>query len=66
MPDEIKIAIVEDQRKLRDGLAAIINGTSGFRTSGQFGSMDEALAKVEWGRARRGSGGYRSAGDERH
>jgi len=48
MPEQIKVAIVEDQRKLREGLAAIINGTPGYRIAGQFGSMEEALARFEW------------------
>ncbi len=48
MTNQIKVAIVEDQRKMREGLAAIINGTPGYRTAGQFGSMEEALARFDW------------------
>ena len=48
MTQEIKVAIVEDQRQTRDGLAALIGGTLGYRTVGVWGSMEEALAKVEW------------------
>jgi len=48
MPDEIKVAIIEDQARTRDGLAALISGTKGYRTVGKFSSMEEALAKIEW------------------
>lgn len=40
---EIGVAIVEDQRGLREGLALLIGGTAGFRVRGAFGSMEEAL-----------------------
>lgn len=42
----IKIAIIEDKRQTREGLAALINGTEGFRCTGTFDSMEEALTKV--------------------
>ena len=42
--DRIDVAIVEDQREIREGLAALIEGTPGFRCTGRFGSMEEALA----------------------
>lgn len=45
-PQEIAVAIVEDQKPLRDGLAALISGTAGFGLAGAFGSMEDALAKV--------------------
>ena len=44
---EIKVAIVEDQKQTREGLAALISGTRGFRTVGIWGSMDEALSRIE-------------------
>ena len=43
---EIRVVIVEDQLDLRDGLAALINGTPGFRTTGAFGSMEQAIASL--------------------
>jgi DNA-binding NarL/FixJ family response regulator len=46
LPDPIKVAIIEDQRTIRDGLAALINGTEGFRCAGSYGSMEEALKKI--------------------
>lgn len=42
--DPIDVAIVEDQREIREGLAALITGTPGFRCTGRFASMEEALA----------------------
>jgi len=44
----IKAAIVEDQRDIRDGLAMLINGTEGYRCTGSFRSMEEALDKVRY------------------
>jgi DNA-binding NarL/FixJ family response regulator len=45
-PLEIKVAIIEDMRDVREGLAMLINGTSGFRCVGRFRSMDEASMKI--------------------
>jgi DNA-binding NarL/FixJ family response regulator len=45
-PDPIKVAIIEDQRTIREGLAALIGGTDGFRCTGSYGSMEEALMKI--------------------
>ena len=42
----IKVAIIEDQRDIRDGLSMIIKATEGFRSTGCFRSMEEALEKV--------------------
>jgi DNA-binding NarL/FixJ family response regulator len=43
----IKAAVVEDQRDIREGLATIINFTEGFRCTGSYGSMEEALARLK-------------------
>jgi DNA-binding NarL/FixJ family response regulator len=48
MPREIRVAIVEDQRRTREGLAALIGGTAGYRTVGVWETMEEALIKLEW------------------
>jgi DNA-binding NarL/FixJ family response regulator len=40
---EIKVAIIEDQRKFRDYVAALIDGSAGFRCAGSYRSMEEAL-----------------------
>jgi DNA-binding NarL/FixJ family response regulator len=42
----LKIAIVEDQRELREGLATLINGTQGFRCTGTYRSMEDALDRI--------------------
>lgn len=44
----IKTAIVEDQRDIREGLAMLINGTEGYRCTGSFRSMEEALEKIKY------------------
>ncbi len=46
LPDPIEVVIIEDQRTIREGLAALIGGTDGFRCTGSFGSMEEALRKL--------------------
>ena len=40
----VSIAIIEDQRRIREGLAALIDGTPGFCCDGSFESMEQALA----------------------
>jgi DNA-binding NarL/FixJ family response regulator len=45
-PVEIKVAIIEDQRKFREYVAALIDGTEGFRCTGSFRSMEEALDRI--------------------
>ncbi len=42
----IKSAIIEDQREIRDGLRALIDGTRGHHCTGAFGSMEEALERL--------------------
>ena len=42
----IKIAIVEDLREIREGLARLINATPDYRCTGAYGSMEEALEKI--------------------
>jgi DNA-binding NarL/FixJ family response regulator len=44
--DPIRVAIVEDQRTIREGLALLIDGAVGFRCTGPFASMKDALPKV--------------------
>jgi DNA-binding NarL/FixJ family response regulator len=45
-PQPIKVAIVEDRREIREGLAMLIGGTEGFRCTGSYRSMEEALEKI--------------------
>jgi DNA-binding NarL/FixJ family response regulator len=42
----IKVAIVEDVRSLREGLSMLIDGTEGFRCTGAFRTMEEALERI--------------------
>src|SRR5437867_1559694 len=44
--DVIKVAIIEDRREIRNGLATLIDGTDGYRCTGAFRSMEEALDKI--------------------
>jgi DNA-binding NarL/FixJ family response regulator len=43
-PNRIDVTIGEDQHDIRDGIAALIGGTPGYRCTGAFHSMEEALA----------------------
>jgi len=43
-PGAISIVLIEDDRRIREGLRALIDGTVGFRCSGAWRSMEEALA----------------------
>jgi DNA-binding NarL/FixJ family response regulator len=45
-PAVIKIAIIEDLRDVREGLAMLISGTNGFECVGRFRSVEEAAAKL--------------------
>ncbi|HXG93128.1 MAG TPA: response regulator transcription factor [Blastocatellia bacterium] len=42
----IKVAIIEDQREVREGLAILVNGTAGFRCAGSFRTMEDALRLI--------------------
>jgi DNA-binding NarL/FixJ family response regulator len=42
----IRVAIVEDRREIRDGLATIVNGTPGFRCTGAYRSMEDAIEGI--------------------
>jgi DNA-binding NarL/FixJ family response regulator len=42
----IRIAIIEDQREIREGLASLIDTTDGYRCTGRYASMEEALARI--------------------
>lgn len=44
----IKVAIIEDLRDLREGLAMLIGGTAGFECVGRFRSVEEAIAKIDF------------------
>ena len=41
--DQIRVVLIEDLREVREGLAALINGTRGFHCVGAYYSMESAL-----------------------
>jgi DNA-binding NarL/FixJ family response regulator len=43
----IKVAIIEDQQVLRDGLAFLLDSTEGFRCTGSYGSVEKALTSID-------------------
>lgn len=45
-PETIKVALIEDRREIRDGLAMLINGTQGFKCTGSYRSMEDALPRI--------------------
>ena len=42
----ISVAIIEDRREIREGLATLIDLTEGYRCTGRYGSVEEALARL--------------------
>lgn len=45
-PETIKVALIEDRREIRDGLTMLINGTAGFKCTGSYRSMEDALPRI--------------------
>ena len=43
----IKAAVIEDIREIRDGLTTLINFTDGFRCTGSYRSVEEALTRLK-------------------
>jgi DNA-binding NarL/FixJ family response regulator len=46
-PDSISVVLIEDTREVREGLAALINGTRGFSCLASYYSMETALAGLD-------------------
>jgi DNA-binding NarL/FixJ family response regulator len=44
---DIRVAIIEDRDRTREGIQALIDGTPGYRCTGSFGSMEEALDRID-------------------
>lgn len=42
----LNVVIIEDLRDVREGLAVLINGTSGFRCTGVYRTMEDALTGI--------------------
>ena len=40
----IRVAVIEDQHRMREGLRWLIEGSAGFQCAADWGSMEEALA----------------------
>lgn len=47
----LRIALVEDQREIREGLRFLIDSTAGYRCTGCFAAMEDALEAVGPGTA---------------
>ena len=45
----IRVAIVEDNRQIREGLRFLIDTTTGYRVTGAFGSIEEARPAIAAG-----------------
>ena len=43
---DIRVAIIEDRARTREGIRALVDGTPGYRCTGSFGSMEEALDQI--------------------
>jgi DNA-binding NarL/FixJ family response regulator len=42
----IRVAIIEDERDIRECLAVLVNGTDGYACTGSYRTMEEALDKI--------------------
>lgn len=42
----LRVVVIEDLREIREGLAALINGTPGFECVASYGMMETALARI--------------------
>ena len=48
VPEVIKVAIIEDQEDIREGLGFLISSTPGYCCTARFGSVEEALAGIDF------------------
>lgn len=46
--DRIRVALIEDQKRTREGLSALIGGSPGMAVVGEYASGDKALAEIEF------------------
>jgi DNA-binding NarL/FixJ family response regulator len=46
MNDPIRVVIIEDLREVREGLAALINGSAGFQCAASYRTMEDALRGI--------------------
>ncbi|HEX9962548.1 MAG TPA: response regulator transcription factor [Pyrinomonadaceae bacterium] len=47
IPEIIKVAIIEDRREIREGLAMLINATDGYKCPATYRSMEKAIGKIK-------------------
>jgi DNA-binding NarL/FixJ family response regulator len=47
LPALVKVAIVEDQDRIREGLRSLISGADGYSCTDAYGSMEEALQRLD-------------------
>ena len=45
----IGVAIIEDQREIREGLRVLIEGTPGFRCTGAYATVEDAIGALGQG-----------------
>lgn len=45
-PAAIKVAVIEDQRDIREGLRFLINGSDGYCCTGVYRTMEESLTQI--------------------
>ena len=45
--DIIKVALIEDQQVIREGLAYLLDGTDGFCCTGSYVSIEQALQRIK-------------------
>jgi DNA-binding NarL/FixJ family response regulator len=43
----LRVVLIEDVRDVREGLAALINGTAGYKCVAAYGMMETALARIK-------------------
>ena len=46
LPQPIKVALIEDRREIREGLAMLIDGTDGYSCVSTFSTMEDAIARI--------------------
>jgi DNA-binding NarL/FixJ family response regulator len=51
-PPEIAVAVIEDQPDIREGLGVLIDGSAGYRCTGRYRTMEEAMADLTHRRPR--------------
>jgi DNA-binding NarL/FixJ family response regulator len=43
----LRVVLIEDVREVRESLAALVSGTTGYKCVGSYGMMETALARIE-------------------